>query len=329
METLNKRFPHLNLNARSVQRTVDLYEKQAEKDATSGNFRMTRRHASFCGGQDMILTPELATKLVQINDQNWGKLSITNLQANWQLKDSLAVWLPWINGSNCLVQHVNGGTSSPSLPLGIVLIVCLGCSTSTKRGERSLWTTPLGTVMRNGFIWCTTGQFVVYSHASPGMKVAKLSVPWTCQKIRMCTTSRVCRKLCSWQLRLSHMMSTTLTERSEYCLLPWCEKRSAATQGRELPQGKLTSSRLWLSRQRSTGKLCCRRTDFWQDAWSDVVVRKGFRHLWSWHTVVLSARRCSSSYCQIKWTPLGSARSEERFRHQGRNTASSVSWPKL
>ena len=74
METLKKRFPHLHLNPRTVRRTVDLCKKQAEEDATSGNVRITRRRASFCGGQGMILTPELAAKLVEINEKNWGKL---------------------------------------------------------------------------------------------------------------------------------------------------------------------------------------------------------------------------------------------------------------
>ena len=54
--------------------------------------------------------------------------------------------------------------------------------------------------------------------------------------------------------------------RSEFGLLPWCEKQSTATQGRELSQGKLTSSRPSLSLRRSTGKLCCRRTEFLKDA---------------------------------------------------------------
>ena len=54
-------------------------KKQAEEDATSGNIRMARRRASFCGGQRIILTPELATKLVEINDKNRGKLSCKKL----------------------------------------------------------------------------------------------------------------------------------------------------------------------------------------------------------------------------------------------------------
>ena len=82
LETLKKRFLHLNLNARTVQRTVDLYKKQVEEDATSRNVRMTRRRASFCGEQGMILTPELAAKLVEINDKIWGSSHARNLQAN-------------------------------------------------------------------------------------------------------------------------------------------------------------------------------------------------------------------------------------------------------
>ena len=74
METLKKRFPHLHLNPRTVQRTVDLYKKQAEEDATSGNVRMTRRRASFWGGQGMILMPELAAKLVEINEKKLGQV---------------------------------------------------------------------------------------------------------------------------------------------------------------------------------------------------------------------------------------------------------------
>ena len=139
----------LCIHFNTVQRTVDLYRKQAEEDATSGNICMTRRRASFCGRQGMILMAKFAARRTESDEKTWTSYPARNLQVNWQLKPSLAVWLLCINGSNCLVQHVNGGTSSPSLPLGIVLIVCPGCSASTKSGGRSLWTTTLGTVSRN------------------------------------------------------------------------------------------------------------------------------------------------------------------------------------
>ena len=137
----------LCIHFHAVQRTVDLYSNQAEEDATSGNIRMTRRRASFCGGQGMILMAEFAAKLVESNDKNLDKLSCKKLAGELAAETfpcSVASVHQWFK-----LQHVNGGISSPSLPLGIVLIVCPGCSASTKSGGRGLWTTPLGTVSRN------------------------------------------------------------------------------------------------------------------------------------------------------------------------------------
>ena len=153
METLKKRFLHLNLNAKTVQRTVDLSKKQAEEDATSRNVRTTRRHASVCGGQGMILTTELAAKLVEINDKNWGNLSCKKFAGKLTAGGFPCSVASCIDGANCLMQHVDGGTSSPNLPLSIVLVVFPGCSASTKSGGRSSWTTTTWrTVMRNSFI---------------------------------------------------------------------------------------------------------------------------------------------------------------------------------
>eukprot|EP00117_Sycon_ciliatum_P039056 scpid92697/ scgid1715/ len=76
---LKSQFPHLQLNARSVQRIVENYKKQAQDTATKGNIRMTRRRASLCGGFNLKLTPELAKKMVEINDKAWGRLSCKKL----------------------------------------------------------------------------------------------------------------------------------------------------------------------------------------------------------------------------------------------------------
>eukprot|EP00117_Sycon_ciliatum_P044524 scpid94515/ scgid32113/ len=79
METLQQRFPHLNLTAWTVQRIVTQYKKQARDNETAGNVRLTRRRASLCGGQGMVLTRELASKLIEINDRHWGRLSCKKL----------------------------------------------------------------------------------------------------------------------------------------------------------------------------------------------------------------------------------------------------------
>ena len=72
---LKSRFPHLQLSERTIRRIFQTYKEQARNAEKSGNVRMTRRRASLTGGQNLKLTVELAQKMVEINDRNWGNIS--------------------------------------------------------------------------------------------------------------------------------------------------------------------------------------------------------------------------------------------------------------
>ena len=63
MSKLKSRFPHLQLSSRGIQKIVELFKRQAQDNQTAGNVRLTRRRTSLCGGQNMILTDEIALKI--------------------------------------------------------------------------------------------------------------------------------------------------------------------------------------------------------------------------------------------------------------------------
>ena len=79
MSKLKNRFPSLNLSARTVQRIVQQYKDQAESEDESREGIDLGRKRDQTGGQGIKLTPELAAKLVEINDKYWGKLSCKRL----------------------------------------------------------------------------------------------------------------------------------------------------------------------------------------------------------------------------------------------------------
>ena len=74
MEKLKKRFPSLNLSARTVQRLVQEYREQSAREATAGNVNLSRKRDQ-CGGHTMKLTEDLAKELISINSKTWGRLS--------------------------------------------------------------------------------------------------------------------------------------------------------------------------------------------------------------------------------------------------------------
>ena len=85
MEKLKKRFPSLNLSARSVQRLVQEYRLQSAREATAGNVNLSRKRDQ-CGGHTMKLTEDLAKELTSINSKVGDNFHARRLQENWQKK---------------------------------------------------------------------------------------------------------------------------------------------------------------------------------------------------------------------------------------------------
>ena len=244
MASLKARFPHLNLTARTVQRIVDLYKTQTMDAEAAGKVRLTRRRASLCGGQNIVLTEELAKKLIEINDKHWGKLSCKKLAGELTCAgfpsstSSVKRWCKTLGATRrrryikplLSPKHRHDRLSwaiehyEKSRRKFVDNNICHG-------DEKWFY------LMRDGTVCRVFPQNVANEDGVVEQVVNMAADPRVYHKSRM-------PKVMFWQSQLSRVMRTSSMAKSVSGHSHYSEKPSAATRKQELSLAKLTSSRV-------------------------------------------------------------------------------------